>query len=44
MIAGSILGFISLITCAVGGWRSYKYRKEIKEMDNHVRNEDNDGK
>lgn len=41
MIAGSILGFISLITCAVGGWRSYKYRKE---MDNHLRNEDNDGK
>ena len=43
MIAGSILGFISLVTCTVGGWKSYKHRKEIKDMDNHGRVED-DGK
>lgn len=32
VIAGGLLGFISLASCVVGGWRTYNYKKKTKEI------------
>lgn len=33
IIAGGLLGFISLASCVVGGWRNYNYNKK-RQMSN----------